>query len=75
MIKYRAEAIAVCIFEFNEENYKKIGREFWREKGIEQGKDCLRLLIQKMAEAGEEDLLVRLTDEAFLEQMCEKYQI
>ena len=79
LIKYRAEAIAVCIFEFNEENYKKIESEFWREKGIEQGieqgKDCLRLLIQKMVEAGEEDLLVRLADEAFLEQMCEKYQI
>lgn len=75
LIKYRSEAIAVCIFEFDEEKYKKIEREVWREEGIEQGTNRLRLLIQKMAEAGEADLLVRLADKAFLEEMREKYQV
>ncbi|MCH5269230.1 MAG: hypothetical protein J1E83_00620 [Lachnospiraceae bacterium] len=83
LTKYRSEAIAVCIFEFDEEKYKKIEREVWREEGIAlgieqgltQGKNSLRLLIRKMTEAGEADRLARLADEAFLQQMCEKYQI
>lgn len=73
--KYRSEAIAVCIFEFDEEKYKKIEREVWREKGIEEGRNSLRLLIQKMTEAGAADLLANLADEAFMKQMCEKYQM
>ena len=73
----------MCIFEFDEEKYKKIEREVWREEGIAlgieqgltQGKNSLRLLIRKMTEAGEADRLAGLADEAFLQQMCEKYQI
>lgn len=73
--KYRSEAIDVSIFEFDEAKFKKAEREAGREEGIEQGTNRLRLLIQKMAEAGEADLLVRLADKAFLEQMCEKYHV
>lgn len=69
----------MSIFEFDEEKFKKAEREAGREAGIEEGialgMNNLRLLIQKMAEAGEADLLVRLADKAFLKQMCEKYQV
>lgn len=87
LAKYRSEAIAVCIFEFDEEKYKKIEREVWKEEGIAlgiekgieqgltQGRSSLRLLIQKMTEAGEADRLAGLADEAFLQEMCEKYQV
>ena len=52
-----------------------VEREVWLEKGIEQGKNSIRLLIHKMTEAGEADRLSGLADEAFLAQMHEKYQI
>ena len=63
----RAEAISVSIFEFDEEKFKKAERE--------QERISLRLLIQKMVEAGETNLLANLADETFMEQMYEKYQI
>ena len=79
LTKYRSEAIAVCIFEFDEEKFKKAEREFGREEGIEQGKEqgknSLRLLIQRMTEAGDTDLLANLADEAFMKQMYEKYRL
>ena len=79
LTKYRSEAIAVCIFEFDEEKFKKAEREFGREEGIEQGieqgKNSLRLLIQRMTEAGDTDLLANLADEAFMKQMYEKYRL
>ena len=83
LTKYRSEAIAVCIFEFDEEKYKKIEREVWIERGMEQGlrqglvqgTNRLRLLIQRMTEAGEADCLPGLADEVFLQQMYEKYQL
>ena len=71
LTKYRSEAIAVCIFEFDEEKYKKIEQEVWIEKGTNR----LRLLIQKMTEAGATDLLANLADEAFMKEMYEKYQV
>ena len=82
LTKYRSEAIAVCIFEFDEEKYKKIEQEVWMERGMEQGlqqgfiqgKNRLRLLIQRMTEAGEADQLSNLADEVFMERMYEKYQ-
>ena len=71
LTKYRSEAIAVCIFEFDEEKFKKAEREYGRE----QGTNRLRLLIQRMTEAGEADQLSNLADEAFMERMYEKYQV
>lgn len=65
----------MSIFEFDEEKFKKAEHEAGREEGIEQGTNRLRILIQKMAEAGEGDGLAGLADEAFLQQMCEKYQV
>ena len=50
-------------------------REFGREQGIEQGKNSIRLLIQRMTEAGDTNLLANLADEAFMKQMYEKYRL
>ena len=75
LTKYRSEAIAVCIFEFDEEKFKKAEREYGIEQGIEQGTNRLRLLIQKMTEAGATDLLANLADETFMKEMYEKYQV
>ena len=71
LTKYRSEAIAVCIFEFDEEKYKKIEREVWMEAEA----DRLCLLIRKMTEAGDASQLSKLAEKSFLKQMYEKYQI
>ena len=76
-------AAAVCIFEFDEEKFKKVEHEAGVEEGIvlgmEQGltqdRSSLRLLIQRMTEAGEAERLPGLADEVFLLQMYEKYQL
>ena len=75
LTKYRSEAIAMCIFEFDEEKFKKAEHEAGVEEGIEKERSSLRLLIQKMTEAGATDLLANLADETFMEQMYEKYRV
>ena len=77
----------MCIFEFDEEKFKKAEHEagveegivLGMEQGLQQGRiqeiNRLRLLIQRMTEAGETDQLANLADEAFMERMYEKYQI
>ena len=91
LTKYKSEAIAVCIFEFDEEKFKKaeheagveegivLGMEQGLQRGMEQGltqeRSSLRLLIQRMTEAGEAERLPGLADEVFLLQMYEKYQL
>lgn len=37
--KNRAEAIAVCIFEYDEEKHIRLEREEWKNKGIEIGRE------------------------------------
>ena len=46
------------------------------EQGLQQGQERLLLLIQKMAENGEEDRIPRLYKDAeLLQEMYEKYQV
>lgn len=45
------------------------------EEGLAEGQALVRLLLQKMVEAGEGDKCAQLADPDFLKEMCQKYQI
>ncbi len=80
--KNRAEAIAVSIFEYDEEKHMKSERKEWREigreeglkegqvKGLNAGFDILKTLI----DGGKTEELERaLSDHAYREQLCREY--
>ncbi len=50
--KNRAEAIAVSIFEYDEEKHMKSEREEWRSIGQKEGQDKLAKLLQKLIDTG-----------------------
>ena len=67
-------------FEELLQNAEKAGLEKGLEKGLEQGlaegQSRLLRLIDKMVDAGEEELVPRLSkDSALLQEMFEKYQL
>lgn len=63
--KNRAEAVAVSIFEYNEEQHLKSEREEWLEKGIEQG---IKSLIETSMELGS-------TKQETVERVMKKLQV
>lgn len=66
----RAEAIAVSIFEYNEEKHMKSEREEWREIGRED----LAQILKSLMDAGKtEDLKRALSDKEYRKQLCRKY--
>lgn len=72
--KNRAEAIAVSIFEYDEEKHMKSEREEWREIGHKEGRDALTQILRSLIEAGETEELQRvLSDSAYQEQLCREY--
>lgn len=76
--KNRAEAIAVSIFEYNEEKHLKSEREEWykigQEKGHEEGEKRLSRLIQALLDADRNDDLRRvLSDPECREQLYREY--
>ena len=76
--KNRAEAIAVSIFEYDEEKHMKSEREEWREIGRKEGhragRDALTQILRSLIEAGETEELQRvLSDSAYQEQLCREY--
>lgn len=76
--KNRAEAIAVSIFEYDEEKHMKSEREEWREigrkEGHKAGRDALTQILCSLMEAGETEELQRvLSDSAYQEQLCQEY--
>lgn len=78
--KNRAEAIAVSIFEYDEEKHMKSEREEWREIGRKEGhragRDALTQILRSLIEAGETEELQRvLSDSAYQEQLCQEYSL
>lgn len=78
----RAEAIAVSIFEYDEEKHmqserkewREIGREIGREEGREEGENKVLQLMQKLLDAGKTEEMTRaLSDSAYREQLYREY--
>ncbi|MBD5484147.1 MAG: hypothetical protein HDR18_01240 [Lachnospiraceae bacterium] len=68
MSKNRAEAIAMSIFEYDEEKHMRNEREEGREEAFD--------LMQKLMEAGKnEDMKRVLTDREYREQLYREYHI
>jgi len=68
--KYKAEAIEVSIFEYDEEKHMKFVREEGREEGLEEGRRMIVSLVRKnkltTKDAAEE---LGITEEEFVKIM------
>lgn len=86
LAKNRAEAIAVSIFEYDEEKHMKSERKEWQEigrkeglaegmvVGREEGRDNLASLLQSLTDAGKSEEVQRvLADKDYREQLCREY--
>ena len=74
LAKNRAEAIAVSIFEYDEEKHMKSERKEWQEIGRKEGRDNLASLLQSLTDAGKTEEVQRvLTDKDYREQLCREY--
>ena len=78
--KNRAAAIAVSIFEYNEEKHMKSEREEWRAKGHAEGriegKDRAIRLMQYLTDSDKTEELKRaLSDQEYREQLYRKYNL
>lgn len=51
------------------------GRQEGHQAGLAEGENRMLLLIQRMTEAGEAELISRLSERDFLEEMYRKYQV
>ena len=78
----RAEAIAVSIFEYDEEKHIRSERKEWREighaegleEGLAEGESKAFQLIQKLMESGKTEEMTRaLSDPAYREQLYREY--
>lgn len=70
----RAEAIAVSIFEYDEEKHMQSERKEWREIGREEGENKVLQLMQKLLDAGKTEEMTRaLSDSAYREQLYREY--
>ncbi|MCM1135363.1 MAG: hypothetical protein NC400_07275, partial [Clostridium sp.] len=69
-----AEAIAVSIFEYDEEKHMKSEREEWRnigrKEGYREGQDKLAELLQKLMDSGRmEEMKRALSDSEYRENL------
>ncbi len=72
--KNRAEAIAMSIFEYDEEKHIRNEREIAREEGREEGENRAVKLMQKLIEDGRDENLKRvLVDLEYREQLYQEY--
>lgn len=74
----RSEAIAMSIFEYDEEKHIKSEREEWREigrkEGMAAGRDTLALMLKSLMDAGKSDELQRaLSDSSYRENLYREY--
>lgn len=73
--KNRAEAIAMSIFEYDEEKHMKSEREEWREIGREEGRDDLARILKQLMDSGKTDELKRaLSDQKYREQLYREHE-
>ena len=74
--KNRAEAIAVSIYEYDEERHMKTVRQEGKEEGRIEGEDKIVKLFQKlMDDKKEEDLNRALSDREYRQKLCREYGI
>ncbi len=78
LLKNRAEAIAVSIFEYDEEKHMKSERKEWREigyrEGLNSGLDNLAQLLQSLIDAGKtEEVNHVLNDSDYRKKLYEEY--
>lgn len=74
LAKNRAEAIAVSIFEYDEEKHMKSERKEWLTKGLEKGSDTLAQVLQSLMDAGKSKEVNRvLNDSDYRKKMLEEY--
>lgn len=70
LIKNRAEAIEMCIFEFDEEKYLEMEREYAYRDGLEEGEQRLLRLQQFLIDTGRSgELGMVITNQAYREQL------
>lgn len=70
LTKNRSEAIAMSIFEYNEEQHMKSERNIWREEGRKEGEDSLAALLRILLDAGRiEDIDRALSDTIYREEL------
>lgn len=78
LAKNRAEAIAVSIFEYDEEKHMKSERKEWREigyrEGHEAGSDNLARLLQSLIDAGKSAEVNRvISDSDYRQKLLQEY--
>ena len=78
--KNRAEAIAVSIFEYDEEKHMRSERKEWREigheEGLAEGENRAFQLMQKLMDSGKTEEMKRaLSDPAYREQLYREYEL
>ena len=73
LAKNRAEAIAVSIFEYDEEKHMKSERKEWLNKGMEKGSNTLAVLLQSLMDAGKSEEVNRvLNDNDYRRKLLEE---
>ena len=77
LAKNRAEAIAVSIFEYDEEKHMKSERKEWREigyrEGLAEGRDSLAQLLKSLMDAGKSEEVNRvLNDNDYRRKLLEE---
>lgn len=88
LLRYKAEAIQMSIFEYDEERemqlikesmrqvYSKEGREEGRKEGRKEGEELFAALTQKLLkDSRNEDLLRAISDMKFREKLYKEYGI
>lgn len=74
LVKNCAEAIAVSIFEYDEEKHMKSDRKEWREIGREEELKAGLDILKALMDAGKTKEVNRaLTDSDYRNQLCRKY--
>ena len=70
LTKNRAEAIAMSIFEYNEEQHLKNEREQAYQNGYKEGESRLAYLLQILTDTGRRDDINRIiTDQTYREEL------
>ena len=78
--KNRAEAIAMSIFEYDEEKHLKNEREFGYQRGHKagrmEGESRVNALNLKLTESGREDEIIKAaTDKAYQEKLFKEFNL
>ena len=74
--KNRAEAIAMSIFEYNEEKHLKSEREEWHKIGQKEGEERFSRLMQALFNDGRnEDITRTFSDIEYRKRLYDEYHI